>query len=116
MVLRPLASAGGVPLKPDRLERIRRCGQHLGFLALGVLNGVDPVRQEFQGLGAPVARRLEPQGRIAAERGQTALPVRPGVLKAPDFCAVGFHQQEQALAIEQRVILLARPGGLALGV
>ncbi|MCY1302997.1 hypothetical protein D9M70_526840 [compost metagenome] len=60
MVLRPLARACGVPLQSNRLERVRRSSQHLGLLALGVLNGVDPMGQELQGLGASVARRLEP--------------------------------------------------------
>lgn len=53
---------------------------------------------------------------VVAEGGQPLSAIRPLELHAPDLAAVLLDQQEQALTVEQGVVLVPRLGGLAFGV
>lgn len=115
VILRPFASAGGVPVQGNIAEGAGHCSR-LGLLLAGVFHGVDALGQQGKRFRSAISRGTQPQCRVAAEGGQPFPAIRPVELEAPGLGAVHLDQQEQALPVEELVVLVSRACRITLGI
>src|SRR5690606_22400504 len=92
--------------------------RQLGFLSGDqlLLDRIAALQKQRTGFIAALTSLGESEGGVVAESGQTFTAGRLGIAESPAFRAVGFDQQEQAVAVEELVITLAGLGTTALEI